>query len=75
LSYDFHKKTIIELSRVTSREIRIWPIVNVKGYRSVFVDRIKDDEDFRQWEIKINRVDYEFFKNATEMMTIKLQQY
>jgi hypothetical protein len=35
LNYDFHKKTIMELLRITSKEIRIFPIVNLKGEKSV----------------------------------------
>ncbi len=71
LDYDFHKRTIIELARITTREIRIWPVVNMKGKRSTFVERLTSDDNFKHCDIFIKKVDYEFFKNATEVMIIK----
>ena len=71
LDYDFHKKTILELSRINSREIRIFPIVNFKGIRSRYIELLMRDEDFRNLKISIKRVGYEFMKNANEMMVIR----
>lgn len=71
LSYDFHKSTILELLRITSKEIRIFPIVNLKGKKSIYVELIKRDKDFGCFQISINRVGYEFMKNGNEMMVIK----
>lgn len=70
LDYDFHKKTILELLRVTSKEFRIFPIVNFKGKRSKFVDRVIQDEDFERFRISIKKVGYEFIINGNEMMVI-----
>lgn len=70
LDYDFHKKTILELLRISSREIRIFPIVNFKGIRSRYIEFVHD-EDFRNLKISIKRVGYEFMKNANEMMVIR----
>lgn len=71
LSYDFHKSTILELLRITSKEIRIFPILNLKGKKSTYVELIMRDKDFRRFQISINRVGYEFMKNGNEMMVIK----
>lgn len=71
LDYDFHKKTILELLRISSREIRIFPIVNFKGIRSRYIEHLVHDEDFRNLKISIKRVGYEFMKNANEMMVIR----
>ncbi|MDO9097429.1 MAG: hypothetical protein Q7U60_04840 [Candidatus Methanoperedens sp.] len=71
LSYDFHKSTILELLRITSKEIRIFPIVNLKGEKSIYVELIMRDKDFGCFQISINRVGYEFMKNGNEMMVIK----
>jgi hypothetical protein len=35
INYDLHKKIILELLRITSKEIRIFPIVNLKDRKSV----------------------------------------
>ncbi|NJD53991.1 MAG: hypothetical protein FIB07_14120 [Candidatus Methanoperedens sp.] len=71
LDYDFHKKTIQELLRVSSREIRIFPVVNFKGIRSGYIELLVRDQGFRNLKISIKRVGYEFMKNANEMMIIK----
>lgn len=70
LDYDFHKKTILELLRVVSKELRIFPIVNFKGKRSIFVEPVMHDVDFGRFQISIKRVDYEFIRNGNEMMVI-----
>jgi len=71
LSYDFHKSTILELLRITTKEIRIFPIVNLKGKKSIFVELLMRDKDFGCLQISINRVRYEFMKNGNEMMVIR----
>jgi len=68
LDYDFHKKTILELLRICSKEIRIFPIVNFKGKSSGYIENLMNDKDFMNMQISIKRVGYEFMKNANEMM-------
>ncbi|HEX7576361.1 MAG TPA: hypothetical protein VF360_08275 [Candidatus Methanoperedens sp.] len=70
INYDLHKKIILELIRITSKEIRIFPLVNLKGKKSLFVDSILQDQDFGRCQISIKKVNYEFMKNGNEMMTI-----
>ncbi|MGB8216136.1 MAG: hypothetical protein WCE94_02445 [Candidatus Methanoperedens sp.] len=70
INYDLHKKIILELLRITSKEIRIFPIVNLQGKKSPFVDALMNDADFEQFKISIEKVDYEFMKNGNEMMAI-----
>lgn len=72
LDYEFHKKTLSEIIRITSKEIRIFPIVNLKGERSLFVKKLMEDSEFKDYEMGIKKVDYEFMKNGNEMMKIKI---
>jgi hypothetical protein len=71
LDYDFHRKTILELLRISSKEIRIFPIVNFKGNKSRYIEPLIRDEDFRSLQISIKKANYEFMKNANEMMVIR----
>lgn len=71
LDYDFHKKTILELLRISSKEIRIFPIVNFKGNKSRYIEPLIRDENFRSLQISIKKANYEFMKNANEMMIIR----
>ncbi|VVB89307.1 Uncharacterised protein [uncultured archaeon] len=70
INYDSHKKIILELLRITSKEIRIFPIVNLKGEKSSLVDTLIHDKDFERFQISVKKVDYEFMKNGNQMMSI-----
>ena len=71
ISYELHKKVLNELIRITSGEVRIFPLANLKGKRSSFVDRLRKDDEFRGITIDIKKVNYEFIKGGNEMMTLK----
>ncbi|WP_333860686.1 hypothetical protein [Clostridium sp.] len=73
LNYKFHKKVIEELVRITSKEIRVFPIVNLKCEKSLFVDKLIEDGCFSKYEIKTVKVNYEFVKGGNEMLVIRVQ--
>lgn len=71
LGLDFHLRSIQEMLRV-SREIRIFPILNLRAQPSELLDQIT--EHYRtNYEVSITEVDYEFQKNGNQMLTIKLK--
>ncbi|MCX7749025.1 MAG: hypothetical protein N2645_19370 [Clostridia bacterium] len=70
LDYSFHKAVITELIRVTSKEIRIFPLINLKGEKSTFITELMEDKDFGNYSFEIRKVDYEFIKNGNEMLVI-----
>jgi SAM-dependent methyltransferase len=69
LDYEFHLNSIKEMLRVSSDELRIYPLVKNKGIKSVFVDRIVSD--LVDVEVDILKVDYEFRRGGNEMMVIR----
>lgn len=71
LDYNFHKNSILELLRITSKQIRIFPIVNLTGEKSFMVDTLMNDDDFKNMHISIKKVDFEFMKNGNEMLVIE----
>lgn len=71
LSYEFHRDSIQEMFRVSSREVRIFPLVGFSGNRSLFVDRLIEDNLFRKNRIEIRKVLYGFVKNGNEMIVIR----
>lgn len=73
LDYEFHKKTILELIRITSKEIRIFPIHNLRWEESSFVNDLMEAPEFADHKMKIEKVDYEFAKNANEMLKIEIE--
>lgn len=68
LDYRFHLNSIREMLRVSSDELRIYPIVKNRGKRSLFVERVIDD--LVDATVEIVDVDYEFRRNGNEMMRI-----
>ena len=71
LDYEFHKQTILEIIKITSDEVRIFPIVNLKARRSLLVNQLMNDRDLKNCEITIKKVNYEFVKNGNEMLIIR----
>ncbi|HEX2939221.1 MAG TPA: hypothetical protein VHO66_09950 [Ruminiclostridium sp.] len=70
LDYEFHRETVFEMLRITSKEVRIFPLVNLKGERSPFVHRIIKEVFNRGYGISIDKVNYKFVKNGGEMLRI-----
>ncbi|MBZ0303075.1 MAG: hypothetical protein K8J31_25235, partial [Anaerolineae bacterium] len=70
LTYDFHQATLKELLRVTSREVRLFPLINLRYQRSPFVARLMQDPTFAHCTFEIVPVDYEFMKGGSEMLRV-----
>jgi len=71
LGYDFHKESVLEMLRISSNEVRIYPIVKLRGEgsKSVFLSRIIDElSDLASFEIV--KVDYKFRRGGDEMLKI-----
>ncbi len=68
LDYEFHLKAIKEMLRVSSNELRIYPLVKNRGLKSKFVKRIIND--LPDIETEIVKVDYEFRKGGNEMIKL-----
>jgi hypothetical protein len=69
LGLEFHLRSITEMLRLC-REIRIFPIVNLNAEKSEVLEAViqyfKPD-----YEVTIERVDYEFQKGGNEMLKMK----
>jgi hypothetical protein len=64
LGYDFHIQTIQELMRVTTREIRVYPIVTFEAQPSTALRKIREDPAFGAWNFDIVATDFEFLRNS-----------
>lgn len=69
LGLDFHIQSITEMLRI-SKEIRIFPILNLNAERSEVLEGVIShfESDF---DVKIESSDYEFQKNGNQMLVIK----
>ena len=70
LNYNFHRRTLLELLRI-AREVRLFPLVNLRTERASAVTQMLADPVFAPYSISIERVDYEFIRNSSEVMIIR----
>ncbi|MCL7748670.1 SAM-dependent methyltransferase [Halalkalibacter alkaliphilus] len=70
LDYEFHLETVNELLRVTKKEIRIFPLVNLEGKRYEHLNPLKRELVGKGYFVEEKEVPYEFQKNANSMMII-----
>jgi hypothetical protein len=71
LDYAFHRDTLRELLRITSGEVRIYPITNLRGERSVYLNPLMAEVALDGYDFEIVRVDYEFLKNANQRLCVR----
>jgi hypothetical protein len=69
LGEEFHRRSIRELCRI-ARDVRVFPLVVLGGDRSPFVEPIVDDLRREGIRADIERVPYEFRREANEMLRI-----
>lgn len=70
LDYQFHIKTLNELLRVTKEEIRIFPLVDLKGKRYEYLDKLISYLADSGCKVDEVRVPYEFQADANSMLKI-----
>jgi len=69
--YEFHKKSILEAIRISSREIRLYPLVNMRAEKSLFVQRLLHEPECSGCIFQIINSDFEFFKKANELLIVR----
>ncbi|KOY16656.1 class I SAM-dependent methyltransferase [Paenibacillus xylanivorans] len=70
LDTDFHLQTILELLRVTKRELRIFPTVDLSGKRYEHMDELKAILEERGYITSEEITSYEFQRGAHTMLHI-----
>lgn len=70
LGADFHVRSILELLRV-AREVRIFPLMQLDGQPSPFVDAVVAEARSRSYSVAVESVSYEFQCGANEMLRIR----
>jgi hypothetical protein len=66
---DFHLRSIHEMLRV-AREVRIFPLLDMDGWKSVHLEPLMNQLDDFNIHATIERVDYEFQLGGNEMLRI-----
>jgi hypothetical protein len=70
LDYDFHKRSLLEILRVTRDEVRLYPLVNFRAEPSKFLERVKSDPLFAEFAFAEVTTDFEFLANSNRFLRI-----
>jgi hypothetical protein len=70
LSYEFHEESVIEMLRVAN-EVRIFPLLTLMLEESPYLPRLLRTLKQDQYEISIEKVEYELQKGGNQMLRIK----
>lgn len=68
--YDFHLASILELYRVCSREVRLYPILSIDSRPYEGMDRLLADLEHRHISASIVSVPFEFQRNANQQLRL-----
>lgn len=71
LDYEFHRRALRELLRVTSGEIRIYPTVTFEARPPQWLDRWRNDVEFAGIEIREVATDFEFLLGSNAYLSIR----
>jgi len=69
LDENFHMKSILEMLRV-AKEVRVFPLVDLKGERSVHIEDVVKELTSLGYDVSIVKTGYEFQKGGNEMLKI-----
>ena len=70
LSLEFHIDAINEMCRI-SKEVRIFPLLDMNANRSIYVDPVKNEFKSKGKTVVEDRVGYEFQRNENTMLKIR----
>jgi len=70
-SYEFHRDSLLELTRVTRDEVRIYPTVTFAARRSSYLDRIRADPQLGHLEFREVPTDFEFLAGSNSYLSIR----
>jgi len=68
----FHIDSILEMCRVSKKEVKVFPLFDLKNQKSEFLEPILKILRTKGFETKIIKTDYEFQKGASELLSIKV---
>ncbi len=71
LTYEFHRDSILDLMRVTSTELRIYPTVTFEGERSIHLDRLRNDPSLQPFRFDEVATDFEFLANSNSFLRVR----
>ncbi len=68
----FHIDSILEMCRISKKEVKIFPLLDLKNQKSKYLEPILDVLKDKGFETEIIKTNYEFQKGANELLSIKV---
>ena len=69
--YEFHKRSVIEMMRVTKDEARCYPVVTFEAKPCAYIDRLQSDPDLQHLTFEQVRTDFEFLIGSNAFLRIR----
>jgi hypothetical protein len=69
LTYEFHKRSIQEIMRVTRGEARIYPTVTFEAQPSKYLAKL--GQDLPEFSLKVIHTDFEFLRTSNNFLRVK----
>ena len=69
--YEFHKRSLLEIMRVTRGEARLYPIVSFEAQRCRYLDRLIADPDLSHLRFEQVETDFEFLLNSNYYLSVR----
>lgn len=69
--YEFHKRSLLEIMRVTRGEARLYPVVSFEARRSPYIEQLRDDPELAHCRIEIVPTDFEFLLNSNFYLRVR----
>ena len=70
-NYEFHKRSVLEIMRVTKDEARCYPIVTFEARRSSYIDQLQSDPDLKHLTFEQVPTDFEFLIGSNSFLRIR----
>jgi len=71
LDYEFHRKSILEIMRVTRGEARIYPTVTFEAQPSEYIPMLRSDPALQHFEFTEIKTDFEFLVNSNSYLKVR----
>jgi hypothetical protein len=71
LDYEFHKRSLLEIMRVTRGEARFYPLVTFEAKRCSYVDRLRSDPDLGGLAFEEVATDFEFLLHSNSYLCVR----
>ena len=68
--YEFHKRSLLEIMRVTRDEARVYPVVTFEAKRSSYIGRLRADRELAHLGFEEVRTDFEFLLDSNYYLRV-----